>query len=500
MPKKARRKAAAAPPEPAATGWITSSRFQFFLWICAFFFAAALLLRADDITVWPGAEGYALDHALGPERGYSVLSFLYDLLFPLGQGFDPDKANVAWLFPRLLSAVAVVATATVTYRLGGRLFGRAGVGYGLLCAGASLFLPFFGKVATPDATALLGQAGFLWCILLVGADRTRNYVLPAGAFLLLGGISAPLSTVVFGAATVVTARWIMGGSKQWLPLLTLVALPLVVLLLQGNQGIRSYWFWGGQPLAYPRFLGLSLLGMAPLAGWLLAGLRDLVYKIGRGEAAARLLAAALAIGFVTQSLVFPLVLALLAGKQMQLYFTADNYPWRDYVRGGATVHLVLAFVAAVVALLGVGVTFPGPGFRAALGMAAAYWMFSLFGVLGLYGERRDFALGGSVLAGLLGVLFFWVQVYPYYEARRNWPERLARQIEVKLPTYVPAADAHAVALPYFRRAGLPVVADSSRADLRLVSWPAGDTLRSAGVEVDGRVLWSVRTFGVVVEE
>lgn len=497
MPKKNRsRKQVESTDQSTAP---ISSRFQFFLWISGFFFLAALLLRADVITVWPGAEGYALDHALSNQRGGSMLSFLYHQLFPLGEGIDTETQAV-WLFPRMISAVAVLATAVFTYRFAGKLFGKSAIALGLICAGASLFLPFFGKVATPDALALLGQAGFFWTILLAGADKENNYLLPAGIFLLLGGIAAPLSTLVFGLATIFTGRLLMGGGKQWMMLLTLLALPLVVLLLQGNQGVRSYWFWGGQPLAYGKFITYTLIGLAPLSGWLLGGIRDLVFKVSRGEQMSKLLAAGIGIGLLTQSLFFPLLLALVAGKQMQLYFREEHYPWRDWVRSGATLHLIFAFIATVVLLSQVSISFPGPGFRAALGMAAAYWIFSLFGVIGLYGDRRDFAIGGSILAGLLVTLFFWVQVYPYYEATRGWPERIARQMEVKLPTYVPPTAEYSNALPYFRRAGIPVDPDSTTADLRIVSWSPADTLSSAGIEVTGRVLWDRRVFGVKVIE
>jgi hypothetical protein len=105
-----------------------------------------------------------------------------------------------------------------------------------------------------------------------------------------------------------------------------------------------------------------------------------------------------------------------------------NYPWRDWVRGGATLHLIFAAIGAVLVLLGGFVQFQGAGFRAALGMVAAYWMFSLFGVIGLYGNRRDWSLGGTLLAGTLAVLFFWTQVYPYFEPDRNWPEELAQKM------------------------------------------------------------------------
>ena len=491
MPKKKKKAQKPTPTQEAPT----SSRFQFFLWVCGFFFFAALLIRLDVITAWPGAESYALDHALSLNRGDGLLSFLYYQLFPLGSSID-EATSAVWLFPRLLSAGAMLLTGFFTYRYAGRLFGQSGIVLGLLAAAASLFLPFFGKVATPDALALLGQSGFLFATFLTGADRERNYLLPAGVFLFVAGLAAPISTLVFGLATIITARTLLGGGKQWLNLLIVLAPPFVVLLLQGNQGIRSYWFWGAQPLAYGKFLAYNLLGFLPLSGWLLGGLRDLIYKVKRGEQAGKLYAAALVISFVTQSLVFPLVLALLAGKQLQLYFTAENYPWRDWVRGGAVVHLVLAFVGAFVVLLFSGISFPGAGFRAALGMGAAYWIFSLLGVIGTYGDKRDFALGGTLLSGLLAVLFFWVQVYPYFETERNWPGRLAAKLEVKLPVFVPAEDDLSPALPALRRAGIPVVQDSTAADFRLLSWPAADTVSTADFFVPGRVILERRMFGL----
>ncbi|WP_273444424.1 ArnT family glycosyltransferase [Neolewinella agarilytica] len=495
MPKKSRKKKTfIEQPEPQAR----SSRFQFFLWICAFFFLAALLMRLDVITAWPGAESYSLDHALSNARGDSMLSFLYGLLFPLGENID-SQSQAIWLFPRLISVIALIATAVFTFRWAGKLFGKEAIGMGLLCAGASLYLPFFGKVATPDALALLGQAGFFWLILLAGADREKNYLLPAGIFLLLGGIAAPLSTLVFGLGTILAGRLLMGGGKQWMNLLFLLAIPLVILLLQGNQGIRAYWFWGGQPLAYGKFIAYSLLGMLPLMGWLMAGLRDVVYKVWRGEQSSKLLLSGMGIGLLTQSLVLPLLLAVVAGKQMQLYFRENNYPWKDWVRGGAVLHLVLAFLAAFFALSGAGLTFAGAGFRAALGMAAAYWIFSLLGVIGLYGDKRDFSLGGSILSGMLGVLFFWVQVYPYFETGRNWPDRLSQQVELKLPTYIPDHKDYSPALPYFRKAGIPLVQDSAKADLYLTSWPMTDTLSSAGIEISGRIILEQRTFGLKTE-
>lgn len=486
MGKKDRRKRKPLAEDSTAIAAVaTSPRYRFFLWICCFFFLAGLLLRLDVITPWVGAEGFALDHALSHQRGDALLSFLYSQLFALGEGIDQETYAI-WLFPRLLSAGAVLLTAFFTYRWAGQLFGKPSVVPGLLVAGASLFLPFFGKVATPDALALLGQAGFFWVVLLAGADREKSRLLAAGCCLLVGGIAAPLSTLVFGLLAILAGRKLLGGSKQWMSFLLLLAIPLMILLLQGGQGSRSYWFWGNRPLAYGAFAGYGLLGMLPVVGWLFGGLRDLVYKIGRGEVRSQLLGAGLGIALLTQSLVFPLLLALIAGKQMEVYFRDAHYPWRDWVRGTAVVHLIAAFIGAFLILAGLAISFPGAGFRAALGAVAAYWMFSLIGVIGLYGERRDLALGGSILAGMLGVLFFWVQVYPYVELGRDWPRELVEQVEVPLPTYIPPTDAFSPARSAFRRAGIPVVADTTTADLRLLRWPTSDTLSRAGIEVEGR--------------
>ena len=493
MPKKSKKKTTPTPPIKEAPKH--SSRFQFFLWICSFFFFAALLIRLDVITPWPGAESLSLDHAMSTRRGESPLSFLYYYLLGWGSALD-DSSEAIWLFPRMISAASVLLTGYFTYKYAGRLFGKSGIALGLLAAGASLFLPFFGKVATPDALALLGQSGFLFTAFLIGADRERSYLLPAGAFLFFAGLAAPLSTLIFGTATIFLARSLVGGSKQWTSALMLLALPLVILLLEGNQGVRSYWFWGGQPLAYPKFLGYALLSFLPVTGFFLAGCRDLFYKARRGEQASRLYAAGLVVSFATQSLVFPLLLALLAGKQMQLYFLAEKYPWRDWARGGAVVHLVFAFVGVFVALLFGGITFSGEGFRAVLGMAAAYWIFSLFGVIGLYGDRRDFALGGHLLAGLLGVLFFWVQVYPYLETERDWPSELIEQMEVSLPVYVPEGEEYSVALPALRRAGVPIATDSTTADFMITSWPASDTSTTTMFTTPGRIVLQRRTFGL----
>ena len=91
-------------------------------------------------------------------------------------------------------------------------------------------------------------------------------------------------------------------------------------------------------------------------------------------------------------------------------------------------------------------------------------------MIGLYGMRRDYVIGGMTLAGVLGLLFFWVQVYPFLHLQRNWPERMTQQLNkledvpevyVMTPTYKTVQPL----APYLLRSGLEVVKVDSMFEL-----------------------------------
>ncbi|MEZ4986229.1 MAG: hypothetical protein R2795_14515 [Saprospiraceae bacterium] len=218
----------------------------------------------------------------------------------------------------------------------------------------------------------------------------------------------------------------VGHLRWWTVVLPLLCYPLAWWWLDTPSPEKeATWFyfhpWSG---AYLRFTLLSFLGLLPFLGFTVAGFRDLVYKWKKGEEQARLLAVALLAGWLMQSLLFSFVLIFLSARQLDHYFKQGGYPWRDWVKTVQVLHLVSVFMAAILVLIGGYVTFQAEGYRAVLGATAGYWMFSFLAVIGLYGVRRDYVLGGITLAGVLTMLFFWVQVYPYIELQRNWPQRL----------------------------------------------------------------------------
>ncbi len=487
MSKKKRRKPKVSqqpPPGPPRA----SSRWRFFVWMCSFFFLAALLVQLDVITAWPGGEGYALARSMDAQWGDYLPAAVNHVLMPLGDGLTDDPDSL-FLFPRLLSAFWLLLAAFFTYRWTARLFGTRVSQLALLCSGASLFLPFFGKVATADTLALLGHAGMLWSLLLYALANDHKKIYAFGVFVLLGAVAAPVSTLLLSMMVVVLAVFQRTDYAWTVPAAVAVGISCLVLLIQGPQGANTYWYYGQEDSRVLDLLYYGLLGTLPLAGWVVAGFRDLIFKARNFEQFSMIVGMAMVVTLLAQSLLLMYLVALLAGKQMQLYFREANYPWKDFVRSAAVVHLVVAFIGVFLLLMGGAISFPGEGFRAALGMAAAYWIFSLLSVLGIFGDRRDFAIGGSVLSGMLTVMFFWVQVYPYLEVGRSWPEELlSAGIEpgtLKLPDEAVESEL-STALPYFRMAGWELAEEG---DYQLSMDPGSQEQEGGGgAQVEGRAI------------
>lgn len=468
-----------------------SSRYRFFRWMCAFFILATVFIRLDVITVWPGAEGWALDFAMAPQRGAYLPAFLHGLLLEPGASLFP-AADLFFLFPRLLSAVLLLATGWLYYHWGSKLFGRLVAELHLLLAASSLWLPFFGKVATADSWAFFGHVGLWLSTLLLLRSDSKKYQFLQGGFVLLAGLAAPNATLALLLLLFVGLHWLSGHKDIWLKSWPSMVIGLVVAATLWKQAPQTYWFWGYNADKYGQFILYAFLGMLPAIGFLFGGLRDLIFKLKKQEALARSMVTVLVAALISQSLLFPLVLAALAGKQLQLFFT-ERYPWNNWVKGPAILHLIFAFFGSFFGLMSGLVQFRGDGYRAALGMVAAYWIFSLLAVLGLYGKRRDFTIGGTVLTGLLSLMFFWVQVYPWIEKDRDWPSDLIEQSGLPAGTQivVPAEDELSTALPYLRRAGWLV---DETGNYTLTSSPV-DTIKPNSKLVDeGRRVFSLRRF------
>lgn len=463
--------------------------------MCGFFALATIFLRLDVITVWPGAEGEALNAALDPNRtDFHLPVWINDQLSQVSELF--------YLGPRLLSAIFLMATAMLFYHWGRRIFGLTATRLTLIVAAAGIWLPFFGKVATADSWALFGHTGLFLSGLLLQRDGRKQYGYFYLLFALLSALAAPLSTLVF----LIGAGLFAYRAKAAKPVLEMAGAAIgmataVLLLSKPGNGITYYFLGDLEVASYGRFLFFGFLGVLPQVGWWLAGQRDWFFRWKKKDELARSLFPFLVVALLSQSLLLMLLWSLLSAKQLQHYF-ADNYPWKSWVRAGAVLHLIFAFFAAFLGLMAGLAAFRGDGYRAALGMVAAYWIFSLLAVIGLYGNRRDFAIGGTALAGILLSLFFWTQVYPYIETQRNWPQQVLEATEAQ------AGDTYsldftegqestiATALPYFTHQGLLKSENANTAELQVLVRPIEnrDTVVQAN-QIFGRIV--VR--GIVVE-
>lgn len=494
-----KRSAQAGAGSPTPTG--VSARYRFFRWAVLFFSLCYLIVINDVATAWPGAESFLLWRA-GSGQTEAYLPALLMQVLPGGD---------LWLFwPRLLSVLGLLLTALFFFRIGRPLFGRRDTETTLLLLAGSLLLPVFGKIASADTLALLTHALF-WLALVRFHKQPEGrwqYLALAAAF--IGGWINPVGTLLL-VAGLIGAHWALLQRRPGMAEAGMIGAAAVAVLAGGYAATHhELYFHPVQELAsWGRFLAYNLLGIAPFAGFLLAGLRDLHYKNQRGEELARLLLGGLLAAFAAQSLLFGLLLVLVSAKQLLAFFR-ERYPWGNYIKTTAVLHLVVAFMLILLLLLGGAIQFPGEGFSAALGLSAAYWMCSMVGVIGLFGRRRDYVLAGTVMSGVLSMLFMWVQLYPYIELDRSWPGRLLGEVRESavLPEHtdaytalLPVTDGLSSAGPYLAREGYQVnwlwetedmmAADSlgarAEADMLFLALPAGDTLlRESPLSVTGR--------------
>ncbi len=445
-----------------------SPRYRFFCWAVAFLALAQLVVGLDYVTIWPGAEAQFIWDSQTKTSGFSPL---LDIM-----GSIPIDSEYWLLAYRLPGLLFYLLGLWLFYRWGQALFGQRAVEVSLLVAAATLLLPVLAKNGALDSWRFGWEIACWTALLRFIKTPERKWLI---AVAVTGSIAALLgqwATVVMLLIWQVSYYRILTPNneplkrqlaKPFVLILVVFALSLVLgLVFGGGISHRDFMTFDFVQLGQWKFFFYSLLGLAPFIGFTLAALRDLIYKLRRGEELAVLIGIGLVGSLLTLSLVFPFLLIFLTAKQLELYFKAKNYPWENWVKTAQVLHLILVFLGVVLSLLGGFIQFQADGFRAVLGCSAAYWMFSLVGVIGLYGVRRDYVLGGMTLAGLLALLFFWIQVYPFAHLQRNWPERMALEIQKQEPApdaiFIPEEEVESLPLaPYLMRKELPVqVTDS----------------------------------------
>lgn len=387
-----------------------TATFRYFSLAVSLLIAVTLLVMNDVASLWNGAEASLAWESAAPEGSRFLPAIILNWIWMQTDGnlFLLRLPSVLWL---------LMASAGFFY-LARPLFGLRVTVTALLVAGTSIGLPNLAKTATPDS--------WLFAMHLVGfVLLLRHIKQPAGpwrwwlyAVVFMSGLIEPWAALIYFS---MAAAFLLGRPGQgrllwrlqpWLPALAAMA----VCWLSGTLEWRPDWFWVNQN--QPGSYLLVLLGYLPFAGFILSGLRDYAPKLYKGDEMAASLTAGFVAGLLAQSPAIYFVPALLIARQMDAYFL-PVYPFRNFVKTGAVLHLIAAFFGSLALFFGGIYYLQGAGFRVAALIAGAYWSLSFVGVIGLYGMHRRWAIGGPMLAGAFTLLLFWLSAYPLLEARRK---------------------------------------------------------------------------------
>ncbi len=397
----------------------SSPQFRIFVAAVVLLFLFNILIYNDIAVLWSGPEAVLAWDSIGDEPRRYFPALVQSIFWDFGGGN---------LFVYRLSAVLfLLATAACFFFIARPLLGVRTTTLSLLVAGASLGLPQLAKVATPDSLLLLLHT-MGWLLLLRFLKKPGiAWRLAFYAVALLSGLVHPFSTLIFLSIGPLFIYFSHPQGKRlwalqpWLAGLAAFALgwntiPDVVLLP---------YFYRGPGYAY--YLLLVMGGFLPFVGFLVAGLRDYLARMRKKDEMALVLVFWILAALMACSPALAFPLAILVARQMDSYFD-PRYPFAVFVKTGAVLHLIAVFFGAMVLMLGGLHFYSGAGFRSGMAVSAAYWSMSFLGVIGLYGGQRRLALGGPLLAGLLAVLLFWVQVFPLLESGRRADQALLETI------------------------------------------------------------------------
>ncbi len=400
------------------------NRNRIFLGAMAVLLLANLLVMNDFTSLWEGAESFLAWRALHGEAGSSPQEWIMALSFGSGQ--------VPHFTMRLPGAIVFLLTLGAYWLMSERLFGREVALTTLLLAAASLLLPNMAKVAAGDIWAMgsqwlaftamlryLKQPKLSWRLSFYGLFFFAIWIQAANSLVFLLGSSAFL----YFAHPQGRRLW---GLNPWLFGLAAAGLLYTTQLISFSNHSFVVGFHSG------RFLLWNLIGVLPFAGFVVAGIWETGKQARRREELALVNTAALLFALAGHSLALQGLLAALAARQAIRYFDA-NYPFRPIVKTTALLHLLFAFFAIMALMIGSFLQFGGLGFRSAIAGSLTYWMSSFVAVLGMFGEKRDYVLGGTALSGMLLILLFWLQLNPLLESKRDWPRELVKQAADKVP-------------------------------------------------------------------
>ena len=378
-----------------------SNRYRFFLWASAFLVLINLFVMNDWMPLWAAWETLNLQSIQEASGGLGLPQRV------TSWWIDPLQTNLFIL--RLPGVLLLLLSLTGAYFLAKPIFGHQTSLHTGLVLSTSFALLFCSKLFVSDtwlfAVQLLSLLAQLRFLKKPSLPNGLLFWLPVLVGLMIHPWSVAIAAFVFG-----TYLRVLHPQGKRLDKLGFWILPLAFLLstFQRTGFILAY----GE-LPYWKYVLVILGGFFPWTGFMVASFGDLLYKFRKREEMAIIIGGLLLAGLLAQSLILALPLALLIARQITAYFQ-KNYPYKTLARAFSILHLLASFFIVTLLLLTAYSSFGGLGFRAIMTTGAVYWMLTLIGVIGFFGDYRRLVLGGIVGGALLGFFLFWVRTYPVF--------------------------------------------------------------------------------------
>ena len=403
-----------------------SKKFRILLVVLLVLSIANLLLINDIMHVWDGAEATLLWDALHGSGAH---------FWPKGiiaaMGIDDDS----FPFMQRLPSVLLFMTALASFLgMGIQAFGNRLSLMTVFTALATFSLLAIAKVATGDIYVFFFQV--LAVMSLIRFLKAPSLVWRIFFYIsTLGAISAhPVSSsiLLLGFSAFLHWRHVQGKNIWKLQAYVAVAVALAAVFVVHPSGWwKGYSYFGFPEGNYLKFLLWSLVGLLPFTGFLLGGLRDIVYKIRKGEEMATIIGALILFGFLGQSFWFVLGLVMLIARQFDAY-AHPNYPFRGWVRTGAVLHLLGAFVVCIVLMLRGITEFGGTGFRMGMLFSIAYWSLGVFSMVGLISNEPkkhwSWYTGGILLSSTLSIFILLMTIVPLLESKVQLSDQMNERL------------------------------------------------------------------------
>lgn len=401
---------------------LDSSSFRVFSGLVAIFFLAALLAMNDTTSIWHGAEAWTFWQALSDQPNSWLTTFLHAV-------YDDGPISVFYL--RFFGIFFLLLTLVGSFFMGKKLFGKNTIWLTLLLLGASLLIPNLAKRGTADIYLFGSQLLFGMGTLLFLKSPSGSWKFLWWSSLWLSFVVEPLGSLLFAIPYILVLLRshpqgkLLGQWPVWVPALGGLA---ILGVLHPSPWIDPGLSFGWLRSGYLKYVGWQMLALLPFIGFAVGGIRDLFYKVKRGEEFSLVLAVWLLCALLSQSTTLSWVMAMLAAKQIQSFFN-PKYPFAAWVRGPAILQLVLAFFVIALGMIYSFWEFRGLGYRSLLAASGLYWGMGFLGVIGLYGFNHRLVIGGPILAGVLLNLLFWTQIGPILESKRHWAPEMVNLAE-----------------------------------------------------------------------